>query len=50
MKTGEQREQLLKMAGMWEQLSEERAGLVRKRAELDRAYAEAAATKPAGGP
>ena len=37
MKTGEQREQLLKMAEMWEQLSEDRSGMMRQHPEMDRA-------------
>jgi len=38
MKTGEQREQLIRMAEMWEQLSEDRSDIVRRHPELDQAH------------
>jgi hypothetical protein len=37
MKTGEQREQLLRMAEMWERLSEERSDMIRRHPELNQA-------------
>jgi len=37
MKTGEQREQLLRMAEMWERLSEERSDMIRRHPGLNQA-------------
>ena len=50
MKAGEQREQLLRMAEMWEQLSKDRAALISRRQELDQRHGEPAADRPADGP
>ena len=41
MTTSEQREQLLNMAEMWEQLAEDRSDLVRKHLELEQALKDA---------
>jgi len=41
MKTGEQREQLLKMAEVWERLAQDRSDLVRKHPELEQALRDA---------
>jgi hypothetical protein len=41
MKTGEQREQLLRMAEMWRRLAEDRSGLVRSDPEPEQAPGKA---------
>ena len=47
MKIGEQRDQLLRMAEMWEQVSKDRAALIRGRQGLDEAQDRDAADQPA---
>jgi len=45
MKTGDQREQLLKMAEMWEHLAQDRSTLVRNHPELEQASEEGASSR-----